>query len=158
MKIFLLLLALLFLASAVPTRVRSVDVAEYAIYKAWCAKVVSKRVEQFGKITLLKKEGYYTNPAGTFTRSTKATYWYSLSTKTFTVAENEKLVSRYVIVNEANDATPTIKEFYTIWMPAKYNAEIKRLEAAIADTLYVYHVDRLKKQLEYTKIELTKIQ
>jgi len=158
MKNLMLILAFILLTSAVPTYVRTVDKAEYELYKKWCAKVVSKRVEQTGKITLLKKDGYYTKADGTFTRSTKAPYWYSLSTKSFTINENEKMVSRFVIVNEANDATPTIKEFYTVWMVAKYNAEIKRLQEAIANPDFADHVVNLTKQLNYIKSELTKIQ
>jgi len=158
MKNLFLILVFILLTSAVPTYVRTADKPEYELYKKWCAKVVSKRLEQSGKFTLLKKDGYYTKPDGSYTKSTKATSWYSLSTKSFTINENEKIVSRFVIVNEANDATPTIKEFYTIWMVAKYTAEIKRLQEAIANPDYADHTVKLTKQLNFTRTELTKIQ
>lgn len=149
-NLLFLLIAFVLLTSAVPTSVRTADKAEYAKYKIEAAKIVSKRKTQIGKQTLLKVDGYYMKPDGTFTPSSKAIYWYSISAKTFTCNYNERIVSRSVVVNEPVDSTPTVREFYTNWMVNKYIYEIVRLEEAIKTFDSVY-TERLVKQLNYTK-------
>ena len=61
-------------------------------------KLIPVRTEQMGKITVLKLNGKYTDASGKFKWNGKPPYWYSVTTKKFTVQENEVLIHRYITV------------------------------------------------------------
>lgn len=144
MKLLILILLIF------PTYIRTADKAEYEKYKAWCNKVVTKHVEQTGKITLLKVNGQYTDSLGNFKRSTKAPYWYSLSAKTMTAQQNELFIARRIKIKEKR-RTASVKDFYENWLIPIYANKISRME------ILPYRTPALEKELLFTKSEYVKI-
>jgi len=61
-------------------------------------RVIPVRTEQIGKITVLKMNGKYVQADGTFKWNGKPPYWYSVSTRKFTVQYNEVLIHRHITV------------------------------------------------------------
>lgn len=157
MKTLLFLLAaFLLLTSAVPTKVRKADKAEYARYLEAGKRVVSKLIDVDGKITVLNVNGQYTDSAANFTVNPgKPIFWYKPETKQTIVQPYEKLITTSKVINERLYKT-SVKDFYTRYMVNKYTYEIARLENAIK-TFDPMYTERLTKQLNYTKGELAKI-
>lgn len=141
---------LLLILLIIPTYIRTADRAEYEKYKAWCNQIAYKHINQDGKITLLKVNGQYTDSVGNFKRSTKASYWYSLSAKTMTAQQNELFVSRRVRIQERM-RMPSVKDFYMNWLIPIYADKIARLE------LIPNRTPALEKELSFTKSEYGKI-
>lgn len=155
-NLIFLLIAFFCLTAAVPTRVRKADKAEYTRYLEAGKRVVSKLIKQDGKVTLKKVNGLYTDSAGNVTiDTTKPVFWYKPGATKITVQNNERLVSRKVVINEAAVKT-SVKDFYTRHMVNKYTYEIARLEEAIK-TFDPMYTERLTKQLNYIKSEFSKI-
>jgi len=61
-------------------------------------RLIPVRTEQIGKITVLKVNGKYVQNNGTFKWNGKPPYWYSVTTKKFTIQANEVLIHRFVTV------------------------------------------------------------
>jgi len=155
-NILFLIIALFLLTSAVPTKVKKGDQAEYARYLEAGKRIVSKMIDQDGKITVLKFNGQYTDSVGGFkVNKDKPIFWYKPGTKSMIFQVNEINIGTCKVVNEPLFPT-SVKHFYTVWMVNKYIYEITRLEEAIK-TFDPIYTERLTKQLNFTKSELAKI-
>jgi len=155
-NLFCLVIALFLLTTAVPTRVRKADQAEYAKYLEAGKRVVSKLIEVDGKVTVLKVNGQYTDSAANFTvNPDKPIFWYKPGTKQTITQPYEKLITTSKVVNEPLYKT-SVKDFYSRYMVNKYTYEITRLEEAIK-TFNPIYTDQLTKQLNYIKLEFSKI-
>lgn len=115
MRTIILILLLTTFQAKAQTYLKVADKLEFAKYSAWCSVRVSKQVEQFGKITLAKVNGQYTDSlGGSYTLEPTKIYWYALTTKTFTIQENEKLISIKINVPVIRRKA-SVKDFYTNW-------------------------------------------
>ena len=98
------------------TYVKVADKPEYEKYLSYCNTHDYKTFEVLGKVTVLKVNGYYTDPDGKYYIKEPLTItWQKIGATSVTVSEFEKLISVKVTL-QTRRRTPSIPDFYKEWM------------------------------------------